>query len=81
MTTASYLRKFVHDHQDYKKDSVVSDLVAYDLLQHLKEISEGKVSCSELTGTLVSKTPQSYKVVDCLPNKESSSNENWLLLL
>ena len=75
MTTAGYLRKCVHDHKDYKKDSVVSDKIAYDLLLHLKEVSESKVSCPELTGTLVSKTPQSYKVVDCPPSEEQTTNK------
>ena len=70
MTTAGYLRKCVHDHPDYKKDSAVSDKIAYDLLLRLKEISEGKVDCPKLIGTLASKTPQSYKVVDCPPGKE-----------
>lgn len=73
MTTASYLRKCVHNHQDYKKDSVVSDRISYDLLLHLKDISEGRVSCPELTGTLMSKTPQSYRVVDCPLGKEQTA--------
>ena len=70
MTTATYLRKYVAEHQDYKKDSVVSDQLAYDLLKHLKDVSEGEIVPVELTGTLASKTPPSYKVVDCPPNKE-----------
>ena len=75
MTTASYLRKCVQDHKDYKNDSVVSDGISYDLLLHLKEISEGKVCCPELTGTLTSKTPPAYKVVVCPPRKEEPSNK------
>ena len=75
MTTATYLRKCVLEHQDYKKDSVVSDKIAYDLLKHLRDISEGRVTCPELTGTLMSKTPPSYKVVDCPPNKEDPTTK------
>lgn len=75
MTTATYLRQCVAKHPDYKKDSVVSDRIAYDLLEHLRDISEGKVNCPELTGTLVSKTPQSYKVMDCPPNKEDPATK------
>ena len=75
MTTATYLRQCVAEHPDYKKDSVVSDRIAYDLLKHLKDISEGKESCPQLTGTLASKTPPSYKVVDCPPNKEDPTTK------
>lgn len=73
MTTAGYVRKCVHDHKEYKKDSVVSDKIAYDLLLHLKDVSEGTVACPELIGTLASKTPQTYKVVDCPVGKEEES--------
>ena len=76
MTTAGYLRKCVQDHKDYKHDSVVSDGIAYDLLLHLKDISEGKVACPELTGTLASKTPSAYKVVVCpVTRKDPTSKE------
>ena len=75
MTTATYLRQCVAEHQDYKKDSIVSDRIAYDLLKHLRDISEGKISCPELTGTLASKTPPSYKVVVCPPNKEDPTTK------
>ena len=75
MTTAAYLRQYVQEHQDYKKDSVVSDQMAYDLLKHLKDISEGKVGCPELTGTLASKTPPSYKAVVCPPDKEDPTTK------
>ena len=76
MTTAGYIRKCVQDHKEYRKDSVVSDKIAYDLLLHLKAVSEGTVDCPELIGTLVSKTPSTYKVVVCPPSKEEPATKN-----
>ena len=65
MTTASWIRKFVHSHPDYKHDSVVSDKVTYDLMRHMHDISQGTVPCPELIGKLASRTPPTYKVIDC----------------
>merc|ERR1719223_1550689 len=42
MTPATWIRKFVREHEDYKFDSVVTDSIAYDLLIACKEIGEGK---------------------------------------
>ena len=67
MTTASWIRKFVTSHPDYHQDSVVSDKVTYDLMRHMRDISEGVVPCPELTGKLASKTPQQYKALRCPP--------------
>lgn len=39
-TTATFIRKFVHDHPDYKKDSIVPDSTAYDLCNFAKRLSE-----------------------------------------
>lgn len=38
MTTAAWLRKFVTTHPGYKKDSVVTDEIAYDLVIACQEI-------------------------------------------
>lgn len=38
MTTAAWLRQFVTSHPDYKKDSVVTDEIAYDLVVACQEI-------------------------------------------
>ncbi|CAM9655822.1 unnamed protein product, partial [Ectocarpus sp. 12 AP-2014] len=38
MTTAAWLRKFVTSHPGYGKDSVVTDEIAYDLVQACQEI-------------------------------------------
>eukprot|EP01147_Barroeca_monosierra_P003202 gene3202-5930_t len=42
MTTAQWIRKFVHEHPDYKHDSVVSDNINYDLLASIKDVTLGK---------------------------------------
>lgn len=50
VTPATWLRKFVREHPDYKGDSVVSDSIAYDLMIACKEIGEGKRHESSLLG-------------------------------
>nr|CAD7410299.1 unnamed protein product [Timema cristinae] len=58
-TTASWIRDFVQTHPDYKQDSVVSDLINYDLLSRIHGVQSGDVSCPELLGTsLKSKTQE-----------------------
>lgn len=37
-STASYIRKFVRSHPDYKHDSIVSDKINYDLIKHLQKL-------------------------------------------
>ncbi|XP_050309513.1 glutamate--cysteine ligase catalytic subunit [Anthonomus grandis grandis] len=59
LTAASFIRKFVTEHPDYKHDSVVSDIINYDLLKRLKDIEEGTKPCPELLGgTTMSKTKE-----------------------
>ncbi|XP_067641863.1 glutamate--cysteine ligase [Eurosta solidaginis] len=43
VTTATWIREQVLNHPDYKHDSVVSDVINYDLLKRIKDIQEGKV--------------------------------------
>ena len=50
LTPASYIRNFVTNHPSYKKDSVVSEDIAYDLLQQCKSIGEGTVEVPSLLG-------------------------------
>lgn len=71
LTTASWMRKFICSHPDYKKDSVVSEAVTYDLIRMCKDISEGNTPCLELTGTLMSKTPPEYQVPVCSENSSA----------
>ncbi|KAG5680706.1 hypothetical protein PVAND_010197 [Polypedilum vanderplanki] len=50
LTTASWIRKEVLNHPDYKKDSIVSEKINYDLLKKAKKIQEGLLPCNELIG-------------------------------
>nr|ACC86274.1 glutamate-cysteine ligase catalytic subunit [Exaiptasia diaphana] len=56
MTTARWMREFVHKHPDYKQDSVVSDLICYDLMNTCNKIANGEMECRELLGDYISKT-------------------------
>ena len=49
-TTATWMRNFVMAHPQYKFDSVVSDTIAYDLLQKCVAITEGTERVEELFG-------------------------------
>lgn len=53
LTTASWIRKFVTQHPDYKEDSVVSPSVAYDLVCEAKAVGEGAKPCRDLLGDVV----------------------------
>ncbi|XP_059614082.1 glutamate--cysteine ligase [Phlebotomus argentipes] len=50
LTTASWIRQQVVNHPEYKKDSIVSDRINYDLLKVCKEIQDGERQCPELLG-------------------------------
>ena len=50
LTPATYLRRFVMTHPDYRQDSVVSPAIAHDLLVRCQQIGEGSVRCHELLG-------------------------------
>lgn len=41
MTTAAWIRKYVRSHPDYKKDSVVSAKINYDMIKTLDKIERG----------------------------------------
>ncbi|XP_036318895.1 glutamate--cysteine ligase [Rhagoletis pomonella] len=62
VTTATWIREKVLNHPDYKKDSVVSDRINYDLLKRIQNIQEGKV----IEPTLLGKGNHS-KTKDTLP--------------
>merc|ERR1712129_110183 len=55
LTPASWMRKFVASHPEYKKDSVVSQGIAYDLTKACDEIGRGQRACPELLGDVVVK--------------------------
>jgi hypothetical protein len=45
LTTAAWVRNFVQSHTAYKRDSIVNEEVAFDLLDMCRKIGEGEVSC------------------------------------
>lgn len=51
VTPATWMRKFVRNHPDYKGDSVVTDAIAYDLMEACKDIGEGRLHVPELLGS------------------------------
>ncbi|RWS09698.1 glutamate--cysteine ligase catalytic subunit-like protein [Dinothrombium tinctorium] len=50
MTNAAWIRKYVREHEQYNKDSVVSDKIAYDLIKVINGITKGEIFCKELVG-------------------------------
>lgn len=50
MTDAAYIRKFVLNHHDYQNDSIISEKIAYDLVNHLLKIQSGEIRPKDLFG-------------------------------
>uniref|UniRef100_A0A8D8RA44 Glutamate--cysteine ligase n=1 Tax=Cacopsylla melanoneura TaxID=428564 RepID=A0A8D8RA44_9HEMI len=50
LTTASWIRNFVTSHPSYKKDSVVTEDMTYDLLLKSHHIQTGRTPCPALLG-------------------------------
>jgi len=50
MTNAQYIRRFVRTHESYKRDSVVPQEAAFDLLVHANAIGQGLIQAPELLG-------------------------------
>lgn len=50
LTPATWMRKFVCEHEDYKKDSTVPDSIAFDLVVACDEIGMGKRTCRDILG-------------------------------
>jgi len=53
LTPASWMRKFVHEHPEYKKDSIIRPGMAVDLMTACDEIGRGVRPCKELHGDVV----------------------------
>jgi len=74
MTAAKWMRTFIHAHPEYAGDSVVSDGVAFDLMQACADIGEGRREAPELLGKVKIEpiTPESaYEVpLDAAPFDE-----------
>ncbi|XP_024943932.1 glutamate--cysteine ligase catalytic subunit isoform X2 [Cephus cinctus] len=50
LTTAAWLRKEVTTHPEYKKDSIITERINYDLLKKIHNIEIGEQSCPDLLG-------------------------------
>ncbi len=49
-TDAKYIRNFVMNHEKYKKDSIVTDEINYDLIKHILLIQNGEIKPKEIFG-------------------------------
>ncbi|KAJ1947928.1 glutamate--cysteine ligase [Kickxella alabastrina] len=49
-TLATWMRRFVRNHPEYKRDSVVPPSINYDMLRTMNDIEEGKIMAPELLG-------------------------------
>lgn len=49
-TPAEWIRRFIRRHADYKQDSIVTDLIQYDLLVAVDAVRTGRVHCPLLLG-------------------------------
>ena len=49
-TTANYMRRFIMKHPEYRNDSVVSERITRDLVEHCRRITTGEVAAPELLG-------------------------------
>ncbi|KAG8444925.1 hypothetical protein GDO86_009906 [Hymenochirus boettgeri] len=55
MTAARWMREFVFSHPDYKRDSVITDRINYDLMVKCNQIANDLTTCPELLGVTGSK--------------------------
>ena len=49
-TDAKYIRKFINEHPKYNKDSIITEEINYDLVNHLLNIQNGDIKPRELFG-------------------------------
>ena len=49
-TDAKYIRRFINDHPKYNKDSIITEEINYDLINHLLDIQNGIIKPKELFG-------------------------------
>jgi glutamate--cysteine ligase catalytic subunit len=71
MTPATWMRKFITSHPDYKNDSRIPSTVAYDLMVACKDIGEGRRHCPDLLGDV--KMPL-VEPASTVTNQSSSSS-------
>ena len=49
-TDAKYIRKYISEHPKYNKDSIITEEINYDLVNHLLNIQNGDIKPRELFG-------------------------------
>jgi glutamate--cysteine ligase catalytic subunit len=81
ITPATWMRNFIRNHEDYKGDSVISDLIAHDLLIACKEIGEGKIHVPELLGDMKIDPITTDGAYDTKLDSKLASNKRLLTLL
>jgi len=64
LTPATWMRRFVRSHPEYKKDSVITHGIAYDLTRACDEIGRGQRACPELLGSVVIKPISQERAYD-----------------
>ncbi|KAG7205824.1 hypothetical protein KM043_007765 [Ampulex compressa] len=75
LTTAAWLRKEVISHPEYKRDSVITQRINYDLLKKVHNIVSNQVSCPELLGPhIASKTTETIPAAVAKAEKYPRSN-------
>jgi glutamate--cysteine ligase catalytic subunit len=52
VTPATWMRSYVRSHPAYRKDSVVTDEIAYDLMMACRDIGQGNLHIPELLGNV-----------------------------
>jgi glutamate--cysteine ligase catalytic subunit len=70
LTTASWVRKFVREHKDYKQDSVVTPEITWDLMKTCLAITEGSLIVPELLGDVTKDDlllSPDLEIVSCCP--------------
>ena len=60
LTPAKWIRNFISQHSDYKKDSIITEKITYDLMVACDKISKANM-CVDLTGTLNSRPTTNMK--------------------
>jgi glutamate--cysteine ligase catalytic subunit len=67
-TLAHWMRQFVTRHPSYKKDSVVTDEINYDLVKTMDDIAQGRAHCPCLLGNFRTKSnvaiPSAFEIAE-----------------
>jgi len=80
LTPASWMRGFLRSHPDYNFDSVVTESMAYDLVEACNEIAHGQRACPELLNVEIEPiTRQGQYEIPLFGEKLSSTERKKLL--